>query len=204
MESQAGIAYCGWQNVGLAGGRGGPFIPPEYESMPDKIERIIESPRWPVHAAVVRRDVLESVGGFDVKWKSCEDFAFWIRAATRYRLARVPELLAFYRFHGDQMSVNRARMAENHFFVQQEFFQLHPEVVRNIGKSKLREISYGTLLKRGYECYWSRDLGAARRIFRMVMRNGYGKLADWKYMLPSLLPLWLHRAILSTKEKFYG
>lgn len=203
-ESGAGIAYCGWQNIGLPGGRGEPFIPPEYESMLDKIERIIKNPLWPIHAAVVRRDVLESVGGFDIKWKSCEDFAFWIRTATHYPLVRVPELLAYYRFHGNQMSINRVRMAENHFLVQQEFFELYPDVVKNIGAARLREISYGTLLKRGYECYWSRDLGAAREIFRMVMRNGYGNLNDWKYMLPSLLPIWLHRTILTAKEKFYG
>ena len=47
-ESGAGIAYCGWQNVGLPGKRGEPFVPPEYETMPDKIERMVGSPRWPV------------------------------------------------------------------------------------------------------------------------------------------------------------
>jgi glycosyltransferase involved in cell wall biosynthesis len=199
-ESQAGIAYCGWQNVGLTRRRGEPFVPPEYESMPDKIERMVGSPRWPVHAAMVRRDVLESVGGFDIKWKSCEDFAFWIRTATRYPLVRVPEVLAYYRFHGNQMSVNRARTAKNHCWVQQEFFELYPDIVKNLGTARLREISYGGLLKSGYECYWSRDLEAAREIFRMVMQHGYGSLRDWKYMLPALLPLSVHKLFVGMRD----
>lgn len=143
------IAYCGWQNTGLPGPSGQPFVPPDYEAMPDKLEKLVTGVRWPVHAAVVRRDVLESVGGFDVKWKSCEDFAFWIRTATRFPLVRVPEVLAYCRFHGNQMSVNRARIAENHFFVQQEFIDLHPDVVKNIGTAKLRKIIIWRLAKAG-------------------------------------------------------
>ena len=108
----------------------------------------------------------------------------------------MPEVLAYYRFHGNQMSANRARIAENYFLVQQKFFELHPEIVKNIGMFKLREISYGTLLKMGYECYWSRDLGAARKIFRMVMLHGYGNLRDWKYMLPAWLPLAWHQRMV--------
>ena len=31
------LAYCGWQNLGVPGGRGEPFIPPDY-SKGDKVE----------------------------------------------------------------------------------------------------------------------------------------------------------------------
>lgn len=198
--SGAAIAYCGWQNVGLPGERGAPFVPPDYEQ-PDKLEKMVGGVRWPVHAALVRRDVIACVGGFDPKWTSCEDFAFWIRVATRHALVRVPEVLAFYRHHGNQMTNNRSLIAHNHWKVQREFLREHPEVIRQLGKRRIRELTHGEMLRKGYECYWQRDLEAARAIFRSVMKTGYGTLKDWKYMLPSLLPLALHRRLVGLLER---
>ncbi len=195
-RSGAGIAYCGWQNVGLPGGRGMPFVPPDYEGMPDRLQWLFRSPCWPVHAALVRRETVESVGGFDVKWRSCEDFAFWLRTATRTRLVLVPEVLAFYRYHGDQMIRKRDLIALSHWMVQEEFVAQNPEVLEKLGQKRIRELTLGELLRKGYECYWERDLVSARVIFRSVMRRGYGRARDWKYMLPALLPFSWHRAAI--------
>ena len=196
----AGIAYCGWQNVGLPGGRGAPFVPPDYENVPDKLERLFRSPCWPVHAALVRREVVEEAAGFDPKWRSCEDFAFWLRTATRTRLVLVPDVLAFYRFHGGQMVRKRDLVALSLWMVQKEFLAKHPEVGRELGSQRIRELTLGELLTRGYECYWDRDLAHARTIFRAVMQAGYGKARDWKYMLPALLPLTWHRAAIEALQ----
>jgi glycosyltransferase involved in cell wall biosynthesis len=194
--SGAAIAYCGWQNVGLPGGRGEPFVPPDYEQ-PDKLEKMLTGVRWPVHAAVTRRDVVISAGGFDPKWRTCEDFAFWIRAATQHRLARVADVLAFYRHHdGVQMTKNRALVAHNHWQVQRDFLTQNQAIANRFGYRHIRRMTHGELLKRGYACYWGNDLRAARSIFRTVMRMGYGGARDWKYMLPALLPLRWHQALL--------
>ncbi len=200
-RSGAGIAYCGWQNVGLPGPRGRPYVPPDYEAMPDKLEKLVEGVGWPVHAALTRRDVLFAAGLFNPALKSCEDFALWIRAATRNRLVLVPEVLAFYRFHGNQMTSNRGRIALSHYAVQQAFLEENPRFVDMFGKDKVREMTSGELLKRGYIAYWDRDLVAARAIFRRVMRDGYGKPPDWKYMLPSLLPLSVHKNLIRLLER---
>lgn len=194
--SGAAIAYCGWQNIGLPGGRGEPFVPPDYEQ-PNKLETMITGVRWPVHAALTRRDVAMTTGGFDPKWSTCEDFAFWIRAATLHRLVRVAEVLAFYRHHdGVQMTKNLAVIAQNHWLVQRDFLAQHPDIANRLGRRHIRSITHGELLKRGYVCYWNRDLDAARSIFRTVMSVGYGSARDWKYMLPALLPLGWHQALL--------
>ncbi|MBI4698013.1 MAG: glycosyltransferase family 2 protein, partial [Nitrospirae bacterium] len=44
-------AYCGWQNIGLSGGRGEPYVPPDYEEE-GKLEHLLKSCPWPVHAAI--------------------------------------------------------------------------------------------------------------------------------------------------------
>lgn len=200
-RSGAGIAYCGWQNVGLPGPMGRPYVPPDYEPLPEKIEKLIEGVGWPVHAALIRRDVLFSAGLFNPNLKSCEDFALWIRAATSNPLVLVPAVMAFYRFHGDQMTRNRSRIALSHYSVQQTFLDENPRYRGQFSKKKIAEMTSGELLKRGYLAYWDRDLPAARAIFRQVMRDGYGKLNDWKYMLPALLPLALHRKLIQLLER---
>jgi glycosyltransferase involved in cell wall biosynthesis len=197
-DSGAQLAYCGWQNVGMAGRRGEPFIPPDYESDSRKILLLVSGVRWPVHAALVRRELVEEVGGFDPKWGSCEDFAFWIRAATLRKIVRVPEVLAFYRHHGEaQMTKKRALIARNHWSVQMEYLRENPGVRDTFDRGTVRRITHGALLARGYSCFWDRDLESAQKIFRWVIRTGYGSLNDWKYMLPAVLPLPMYRRLVA-------
>ena len=51
------LAYCGWQNLGLPDGRGAPFVPPDYENA-DKAETLFAGCRWPIHAALVKREAV--------------------------------------------------------------------------------------------------------------------------------------------------
>lgn len=199
-EPDAALAYCGWQNVGLPGARGQPFIPPDYET-PDKRETLFSGCRWPIHAAMTRREAVMLAGGFDPRLKNAEDYALWLEIAGTNPIVRVPEVLAFYHFHsGAQASANRARAALQLLGAQRAYLARHPHFLSQLGLSRQREILYGNLLRTGLDCYWKRDLEAARPIFRTVMRNGFGTPSDWKYMLPALMPLKLHQALLSAFE----
>lgn len=195
------LAYCGWQNLGLPDGRGEPFVPPDYES-PTKEETLFAGCRWPIHAALVRREAVLSAGGFDPDLKNAEDYALWLRVATGAPIVRVPEVLAFYHFHGgEQASGNRGRAALQHWQAQQAYLATHPALGGAISPSRIRELTAGELLKRGYTCYWQRDLPSARQIFRAVMKQGYGTLSDWKYMLPAWLPESWHRWLIGRRGR---
>lgn len=197
---QAVLVYCGWQNQGLEGGAGKPYVPPDYEAT-NKAESLFAGCGWPIHAALVRREAVLAAGGFNRILRNAEDFALWLRVAMTAPIIRVPEVLAFYHFHGGvQASSDRARAALQHWHAQQEYLASHPELGKVLGKSRIRELSTGEMLKRGYECYWKRDLPSARRIFRAVMKRGYGTLRDWKYMLPSWLPEAWHRKLILDSE----
>jgi hypothetical protein len=122
--------------------------------------------------------------------------------ATTAPIVRVPEVLACYHFHGGtQASGNRARAALQHWQAQRQYLASQPAFGSRFGVSRLRALTTGELLKRGYACYWQRDLPAARRIFRTVMRQGYGTLSDWKTMLPAWLPLSWHRWLIGRRDK---
>jgi glycosyltransferase involved in cell wall biosynthesis len=195
--SDAAIAYCGWQNVGLGGERDKAFIPPDYET-PDKLELWIRNSRWPIHAALTRKAAILAAGKFNPRYPTSEDFLLWLQIVAQHKIVRVPEVLAFYYHHeGPRATRDRVRMALNHLEAQEEFLQNHPGIRRTLGRHKVRALTVGELLNRGYECYWQGDLENARKIFRRVMKAGYGGASDWKRMLPAWLPLNLHKRFIS-------
>lgn len=199
-QPEAALAYCGWQNVGLPGQRGAPFIPPDYET-PDKAEILLGGCRWAVNAALTKKKIVLEVGGFDERFLTSEDYFLWLRVATFNEIVRVPEVLAFHYFHdGPQVTKDIMRCAYDHWRVKQAFLQEHPEIEAQLGKQRIRELTDGKLLEQGYICYWRRDLSDARAIFRRVMRLGYGSPRDWKYMLPALLPFSWHKSLIELMD----
>ena len=203
-ESGADIVYCGWQNLGVAVGKGEPFIPPDYENV-DKNETFLRGCRWPIHAALTRKSAIDDVGGFDEQWTSCMDYDLWLRMATTHRIERVPEVLAYYVHHdGEQITKNRLRGAVNHWRIQRRFIKEHPEIASNLGRNRIREITYGELLRRAYISYWDRDLEAAHKLFRIVMKGGYGKVSDWKYLAPALLPMEWYKGLIARVDNAAG
>ena len=189
VAANAVLAYCGWQNVGATDRTNEPYVPPDYEQ-DDKLELLLRAASpWPIHAALMRRSVLDEVGGFDTNFATCMDYDLWLRVGASRPIARVPEVLAFYRFHpGGQITSKQWRQAENVWLVKKKFVTAAPQLVARFSRQRLRELIDGALLRRGYDCYWRRDLVSARRIFRRSLQAGGWKLKDLKYLLPALLP----------------
>jgi len=184
---EADIAYCGWQNLGLPGGQGEPYIPPDYEA-DGKLEALLKGCPWPIHAALTRRERILAAGGFDESLANSEDFCLWLNIAAEAEIVRVPEVLAFYHFHGGtQASRNRGRAAINGWRVKKAFLLRHQDLASRLDRRRVRELTDGVLLRRGYECYWARDLAGARQIFRSVFKTGSWSARDLKYLLPALL-----------------
>ena len=60
-------------------------------------------------AALVRRDVYESLGGFDESLPACEDYDLWLRLCARHDVAYVDEpLVVKHGGHDDQLSAQPA------------------------------------------------------------------------------------------------
>jgi len=194
------LAYCGWQNIGLPGGRGDPFIPPDYEKL-NKLELLFKNCCWPIHAALTRRCAIDEAGGFDESLLTSEDFLLWLKIASQHVICLVPEVLAYYHFHGGEQATQKtAKTAINHWLAQKTFLQDNPTLKAKFDKKLLAKLMHGELLRRAYECYWKRDLKAARTIFKAVIKTGYGSFNDWKYMLPSMLPYSIHSALLKKMD----
>jgi glycosyltransferase involved in cell wall biosynthesis len=198
---KAALAYCGWQNVGLTGGRGEPFVPPNYESS-GKIEALIESCRWPIHAALCRRDAVALAGEFDERYPTSEDFLFWLKIGARNAICRVPEVLAFYHHHeGTRATRDRFRLVRNHWLVQREFLRSNPDIRRTLGRKRIRDVTDGRFMSSAYECYWRRDLHSAQRLFRYALAKRLGRPRDLRYLLPSVLPAAMYRYLIRIADR---
>lgn len=199
--SDAAVAYCGWQNVGLQGPRGEPHVPPDYEH-DDKLERFLRAAApWPIHAALLRRSVWDEVGGFDTDLPTVMDYDLWLRVGAFRPVVRVAEVLAFYRHHQrGQITSQQWRQAQNSWHVKRKFLAANPQVAAQLGPARVRELVDGALLKRGYDAYWRRDLVSAQHIFRMVLRTGGWAARDLKYLLPALMPAPLYGRLLRARD----
>jgi len=135
VERGADIAYCGWQNVG-DGVKAEPFLPPPYEDE-DTVAHFLRTCPWPIHAALVRREVVDRLGGFSERRFSAMDYDFWLRAlALTRRLARVPEVLAFYRWHNlGQVSAVKWRQVLDGLDAQRSFIRRNPDLVAHLRRS---------------------------------------------------------------------
>ncbi|MDO6524834.1 glycosyltransferase family 2 protein [Motilimonas sp. 1_MG-2023] len=198
-REQQDFAYCGWQNVGTQ--QGEPFVPPDYQAMPDKKLKLIQSTRWPIHGVIVNRELVIENGMFNTHYRTCEDFALWLRLTLNRDIVRVPEVLAYYVHHSHgQQTDNRAQILLDHFQIQQDYFKQHPELVNELGQGQLTQLSEGHLYTQAMTAYWQGDLNAARQVFRQLMKRRYGKIKQWLYMLPSWLPIRLHQQLLALKR----
>jgi len=197
----ADLAYCGWQNVGT-NVPAEPFVPPEYEKN-DPVEEFIRTCPWPIHAALVRRTVVQRLGGFSERRFSSMDYDFWLRSLVLTRnMVRVPEVLAYYRWHGaDQISAVKWRQVLDALTVQKDFIRSNPNLVAHLPARRVRELTDRRVLDQAYRALWKRDIVSAHRLFRHSALAGAFALSDLPHVLSAVLPLPIFRWLVGLADR---
>ena len=199
---ECAVAYCGWQKVGDLDRGTHPFVPRDYEQ-PNKVELLLTggSP-WPIHAALSRKAFIDQVGGFNQDTIASEDYELWLRLAATHRVALVPEVLAYYRFHdGGQISSRPYLQALSGWDIKRRFLSEHPDLAAGLGARKIKELVGFELLRRGYQFHWKRDFSSSQAIFRQCLWAGAWRGPDLKYLLTALMPLPLYRMVVDLVER---
>lgn len=62
---------------------------------------------------LIKREVMEKVGGFDLELSNAADKEFFLRVAQKYKIGRVPEVTWQYRVHTENMHKNIALMEKD-------------------------------------------------------------------------------------------
>jgi len=201
VRSDADIAYCGWQNVG-AGMETPPHVPPAYEEE-DAVAHFLRSCPWPIHAALIRRAVVDRLKGFSERRFASMDYDFWLRALALTRhIKRVPEVLAFYRWHSlGQVSAVKWRQVLDALAAQQHFIENNPDLVAHLSAERLDELTEGQVLRQAYRAFWRRDLVSAQKLFRHAAAERTCHLGDLRHVISAFLPLPLYRGLVRLTER---
>jgi glycosyltransferase involved in cell wall biosynthesis len=195
--AQADIAYCGWQNVGVAATDTRPNIPPDFDAATAAGHFLDRCP-WPINSALIRRQLVDALRGFSERAPTAMDYDLWLRMLARQpRFVRVPEVLAFFRRYprGDA-HIPRWRQVFDAVAVRRDFARNHPELVARLTSAHLNALIYDPLLREAYRCHWRNDTESARRLFRRAWRKSDWKLGDLKHLVASLLPAALYRNLV--------
>ncbi len=93
----------------------------------DALERLATEQRIMTPGIVVRRDVYETLGGFDDRLRCSEDWEMWVRIASRYPVWYETEPLALYRMHANSNTGRHVRTAEDIRYTRAaiDLFQAH-------------------------------------------------------------------------------
>ena len=200
-SADADIAYCGWQNVG-EGVHSAPHVPPAYET-DDPVAHFIRTCPWPIHGALLRRSLVDRLGGFSERHFASMDYDFWLRALglTR-RIVRVPEVLAYYRWHGaGQVSAVKWRQVLAALDAQQSFIRDHPSLIAHLPPGRLGELTEGQVLQQAYRAVWKRDLDSAQHLFRHVARTRSFTLRDFPHVASACLPRSLYAWLIAARDR---
>jgi hypothetical protein len=201
VEANADIAYCGWQNVGedIASE---PYLPPEYEKG-DLVDAFVRTCPWPIHAALIRKTVVDRLAGFSERRFSSMDYDFWLRALALTRnIVRVPEVLAFYRWHdAGQISAVKWRQVLDALAVQQDFIRANPRMVAHLPARRLRELTEGRVVQQAHRALWKRDVPSAHKLFRHVaMARSFG-FKELPHVVSALLPFGAYRWLVGLTDR---
>lgn len=201
VSADADLAYCGWQNVG-DGVTSEPYVPPQYENG-DPVDAFMSTCPWPIHSALVRRTMVDRLAGFSERRFSSMDYDFWLRALALTRnIVRVPEVLAFYRWHdAGQISAVKWRQVLDALAVQQDFVRANPKLVAHLSDQRLRELTEGRVVQQAYRALWKRDLQSAHKLFRHVaLARSFGLKELW-YVASALLPFGAYRWLVALADR---
>ena len=202
VESHADLAYCGWQNFGNGAPGLEPYIPPAYEAG-DPVADFLRSCPWPIHAALVRRSIIDAVRGFSERRFSAMDYDLWLRILARTRrIVRVPEVMAFYRWHArGQVSSVKWRQVLDALVAQTDFIRDNPELVKHMLREKLHDLTQGQVLRQAYRAVWRRDLDSAQKLFRHVAGARAFQPRDLHHVAAAMLPMPLYRRLIRLLDR---
>jgi len=107
-DPNLGGVYCGWLYIAPDGSQ---LCDGFCEQEGDLFNLFAITCIFSIHACVIRRSIVVSLGGFDTSLVTCEDWDLWQRIArTGVRFGAVHEALSFYRMRQGSASRNGFRL----------------------------------------------------------------------------------------------
>ncbi|PKM09651.1 MAG: hypothetical protein CVV17_00200 [Gammaproteobacteria bacterium HGW-Gammaproteobacteria-7] len=117
-------------------------------------------------------------------------------------MVQVPEVLAFYRWHGQgQVSAVKWRQVLDALAAQKDFIKTNPALVTHLTKERQRDLTEGQVLSQAYRAFWKRDLVSAQRLFRHAGAAGAYTLKDARHILTAMMPMPLYTKLIQFLDR---
>jgi glycosyltransferase involved in cell wall biosynthesis len=131
-EPDVGVVYCGFEKVSERTGEVVETSVPPTDGL-GPIE-FLRSTRFATSVAVVRREHLEAIGGFDEALVGSQDRDLWLRLARRCRLVGLPDVLVRHHVHAGQITSalgTKIQAKERMLRKYRAELEEHPEILAN-------------------------------------------------------------------------
>lgn len=149
--------------------------------------------------AVVRRRIVEELGGFDESMGCAVDCELWIRYSFHMPIVHQPEPLVLRRVHGSNLSLNRQQDARDWLEILQRLEHDHPEFVREHWNTYRKALAKNCL-RYGREVLAEEDLTTERLSEARLALARAARLSPW-WLRARVYLLW-SRVAPSTYSKF--
>ncbi len=171
--------------------------------LPLIIQRI--NPFFANHCALIRRQSIAAVGGFNEKLKNGEDWFLWVRmAANGVNFYFIDEPLAQYRMTPNSFSKNRLQAAYNKLLAREELRAI-PEIAAAVNLDQAIGVQhvnlamlhwqYGSRVKARHHLRSAIQIQNANRRRRHLLILG-------TYFLPASVALWGQRTLYKIRKVF--
>lgn len=152
-------------------------------------ELLLDCAVW-TSTVMIRRDVLDEVGGFDESLRIGEDYDLWLRASRVTPILRVPRSLALYRQHPDSITRRAPERNWQALVVERALARwgLEGPDGRRADRSTVNRALARTWRDFGGAHLAAGDHVAARRAGWKALTRNWTEPATWKLLARSLVP----------------
>lgn len=160
---------------------------------------------------LIRREALETVGGFEESLPPADDWDMWIRLAAKYPFVVVTAPQILYRVSTNSQSSNVVKLEAACLQVIERAFNQAPEELRSLKKRSLSEIyKYLTFKCLEGQPTQQRSLQAARYFWRSISADSsimtqsrVVVIVCFKVLIGALLPTQLSQILIKNTKKVY-
>ncbi len=143
-----------------------------------------------MNTAMVRRSVVNAIGGFNTSLRQAEDYDFWLKASRvaemhaldgRVALYRIHPASAMHRLAPDNALINVLRSARLRWGLEGPGSD---SLDAQAFQQRIAQIEFD----HGYAHFWEGNRAVARRAFRSALRAGFRSRRSAVYLALSCLP----------------
>jgi len=134
--------------------------------------------------AMVRRSVVDRLGGFDETLATGEDYDFWLRMSRHFRADKLNRVLACYRIHASSIT-KVPRAANNEYEVLKKMLDQHGLIGPDgstVQEKRIRGRLFQLCFSHGYFHFWSGDPCVASKEFDKALSYSGFKLKVFAYV----------------------